>query len=101
MFSMNQATVASGKRDFLLELFASGIPRIIQLIRFLPWLQILPSSETSRDHPLQPGIHWLISIFDSLHDGVLIADQNSIVRYINKSFERISGAVSSEIVGRS
>ena len=87
--------------DFLLELFASGIPADYPINQILTMVtDPAQSSETSRDHPLQPGIHWLISIFDSLHDGVLIADQNSIVRYINKSFERISGAVFSEIVGR-
>ena len=45
-------------------------------------------------------MRWFISVFESLHDGVLIVDQNEVIRYINKSFERISGAVFSEIVGR-
>lgn len=39
-------------------------------------------------------------ILDSIYDGVLIADENSIVRYINPEYTRITGVKSEEIVGR-
>jgi PAS domain S-box-containing protein len=75
--------------DNILELFAAGIAADAPV-----------KTLVEGDPALNPYIHWLISIFDSLHDGVLIADQHAIIRYINKSFERISGAVFSEVVGR-
>lgn len=40
------------------------------------------------------------SIFDSLYDGVLIADQACIVRYINPSYTRITRVLPEEIIGR-
>ena len=75
--------------DNILELFAAGVPASE------PVSVLFAEASVAN-----PYIHWLISIFDSLHDGVLIADQHTIIRYINKSFERISGAVFSEVVGR-
>lgn len=39
-------------------------------------------------------------IFDSLYDGVLIADGNCIVRYINPSYTRITKVEKEEILGK-
>ncbi len=40
------------------------------------------------------------SIFDALHDGVLIIDASEKVIYVNKAYSRITGVQFSEIVGR-
>lgn len=40
------------------------------------------------------------TIFDSLHDGVLIADMNNIVLYINKSYTRITKVEQEDILGK-
>ncbi|ABR50323.1 sigma54 specific transcriptional regulator, Fis family [Alkaliphilus metalliredigens QYMF] len=40
-------------------------------------------------------------IFDSLYDGVLIADENSTVRYINPSYTRITKVEKEDILGKS
>ncbi|WP_432404404.1 sigma-54 interaction domain-containing protein [Wukongibacter sp. M2B1] len=39
-------------------------------------------------------------IFDSLYDGVLIADKNCIVRYINPSYTRITKVKAEDIIGK-
>ncbi|MEW9121366.1 MAG: sigma 54-interacting transcriptional regulator [Thermotaleaceae bacterium] len=39
-------------------------------------------------------------IFDALYDGVLIADRDGIVRYINPSYTRITKVEAQDIVGR-
>lgn len=97
----SEFTETSLSGDYILELFAAGVPANAPVKSLIEGTQALPGLAggvvRSSDNPY---IHWLISIFDSLHDGVLIADQHTIIRYINKSFERISGAVFSEIVGR-
>ena len=87
--------------DSILELFAAGVPANDPIKSLVDGKAGAPKADGIQAmNPSNRYIHWLISIFDSLHDGVLIADQNAIIRYINKSFERISGAVFSEIVGR-
>lgn len=78
--------------DLFLNLFAAGFSAEAPL-------GDLHSSDPEQN-PLWFAIRWFISVFDALHDGVLIADQNEIVRYINRSFERISGAKFEETVGR-
>lgn len=88
-------------REHLIALVASGFPADLSLKSMesiSPHLCSSPidSSPTS----LEFVMHWFISVFESLHDGVLIMDKNEVVRYINKSFERISGAVFAETVGR-
>lgn len=86
---------------YLLALFASGFPADFSLnlmAGICPAL--LSDSAKPSQNTLDFTMKWFISVFDSLHDGVLIADRNEIVRYINKSFERISGARFSDVVGR-
>lgn len=39
-------------------------------------------------------------LLDSIHDGILIADQDSIVRYVNAAYTRITGVSREMIVGR-
>lgn len=86
---------------YLLALFASGFPADYSL-RSMAGIcpALLSDSAKPSQNTLDFTMKWFISVFDSLHDGVLIADRNEIVRYINKSFERISGAKYSEVVGR-
>jgi transcriptional regulator with PAS, ATPase and Fis domain len=43
---------------------------------------------------------WVKIILDSLYDGVLIIDKDSIVKYINASYTRITNVAYDEIVGR-
>ena len=45
--------------------------------------------------------NWVKVIMDSLYDGVLIADADSIVRYVNKSYTKITNVPYEEIVGKS
>jgi len=85
---------------YLIDLFACGIPADLTLKSMTKISPSLLSGSGSGHDMFDLGKHWFISVFDSLHDGILIADQNEIVRYINKSFERISGAKFSGIVGR-
>lgn len=42
---------------------------------------------------------WVKIIFDSLYDGVLITDENSIVKYINSAYTRITDVQYEDIVG--
>lgn len=37
---------------------------------------------------------------DSLYDGILIADKNTIVKYVNDSYSRITGVKKNEIIGK-
>lgn len=39
-------------------------------------------------------------LLESIHDGILIADRNSIVRYINSSYSRITGVRKEDIIGK-
>jgi transcriptional regulator with PAS, ATPase and Fis domain len=43
---------------------------------------------------------WDQIIFDALYEGVLIADENCIIKYINAAYTRITEASYDEIVGR-
>ncbi len=88
-------------REYLLALLASGFPVDLDLSSaeaINP--RLVSSTDNSEQTSLAFAMRWFISVFESLHDGVLIIDKNEVIRYINKSFERISGAVFSEIVGR-
>ncbi|MDF2501617.1 MAG: sigma L-dependent transcriptional regulator [Anaerosporomusa subterranea] len=88
-------------REHLIALVASGFPAALSLKSMEAITpNLLSSTIDSSQTSLGFVMRWFISVFESLHDGVLIIDHNEIVRYINKSFERISGAVFSEIVGR-
>ena len=97
----NSASQHKINRKHLLALLASGYPIDLNL---KSTEQISPhfisATIDSKPTSLAFVMRWFISVFESLHDGVLIIDQNAVIRYINKSFERISGAVFSEIVGR-
>lgn len=89
-------------KQYLLDLFISGFPADLSLSELLN----LELSEDGKkktevlEQLLRANMRRFISIFDSLHDGVLIADSNEVVRYINKSFERITGARFDDIVGK-
>lgn len=87
--------------DNLISLVASGFPGDLSIEHAAAVSPQLFNTETA-DNQLSINyvMNWFISIFGSLHDGVLIVDENEIVRYINKSFERISGATFSTTVGR-
>ena len=43
---------------------------------------------------------WSIDIFDSLNEGLLIADKDGIVQYVNKQYLRIIGKKAEEILFR-
>lgn len=85
---------------YILDLFISGLPMNLTLSNIFN-LNSVESHDKSIiiNDIFKANMRRFISIFDSLHDGVLIADKNEIVRYINKSFERISGAKFEDIVG--
>lgn len=44
--------------------------------------------------------NWVKIILDSLYDGVLIADKDCIVKYINPAYTRITGIDAKDIVGK-
>ncbi len=85
----------------LFDLFISGLPAEQSLENLLELSPVLQNPGAGlRDQVFKNTIRYYVSIFDSLHDGVLIADENEIVRYINKSFERIAGAKFDTLVGQ-
>lgn len=43
---------------------------------------------------------WFMGILDSIYDGLLIADDKSIVRYINPEYTRITGVKHQDIIGK-
>ena len=86
---------------YLLDLFISGLPADLSLSELLKLEINSDEQEKSKvlEQLLRANMRHFISVFDSLHDGVLIADSHEVVRYINKSFERITGAKFENIVG--
>ncbi len=44
--------------------------------------------------------NWVKLILDSLYDGILIANKDCIVEYVNPSYTRITGVRYDEIVGK-
>lgn len=85
----------------LFDLFIAGLPAEKPLSDLLKLSPVLKDAVTDPTNQLlKDTIRYFVSIFDSLHDGVLIADTKGIVRYINKSFERISGAKFETLVGQ-
>jgi PAS domain S-box-containing protein len=89
-------------RKNILTLLASGYPLEHDLKSTEQTISphFLSEETDAPPTPMALVMRWFISVFESLHDGVLIMDHNEIVRYINRSFERISGAVFSEVVGK-
>lgn len=45
-------------------------------------------------------IKWLLSILDSINNGVMIVDNAFIVRYLNPEYTRITGVSREQIIGR-
>ena len=43
---------------------------------------------------------WCSDILDAIYDGVLVADESAIVRYVNPEYTRITGVKPEQIVGR-
>ena len=89
-------------RKNVLTLLASGYPvdSDLQSAERAISPQFLSEESDAPPTSMSMVMRWFISVFESLHDGVLIMDHNEIIRYINRSFERISGAVFSEVVGK-
>lgn len=87
-------------RRYLLDLFISGLPVDLSLGELLKLELNAAGQKEALEQLLRANMRRFISVFDSLHDGVLIADAQEVVRYINKSFERITGAQFEQIVGK-
>jgi len=45
-------------------------------------------------------VEWFISIFDSIHEGIMLADEKGIVRYINPAYTELTGVKPHEIIGK-
>lgn len=45
-------------------------------------------------------IEWFISIFNSMHEGIMVADEKGIVRFINHAYSKLTGLTVREIIGR-
>lgn len=43
---------------------------------------------------------WYLKILDSIDDGILVADEATIVRYVNPEYTRITGVSRDKIIGR-
>lgn len=89
-------------RQMLLDLFISGFPSDLtldDLLSITPAL-LLSSCPTPLEQLLKTNMRRFISVFDSLHDGVLIIDEHEVVRYVNKSYERITGVHFKDIIGK-
>lgn len=103
LYCLDEETSIQNKidREHLIALIASGFPVDLSL-KAMETIspQLIYGSAGSNQTSLGFVMQWFIHVFESLHDGVLIIDQNEIVRYINKSFERISGALFCDTVGR-
>jgi transcriptional regulator with PAS, ATPase and Fis domain len=61
---------------------------------------VSPSVEDTAEEILVQLDEWVKNLLDSLHEGVLIADQDSTVVYINPSYTRITDVSSEQIVGK-
>lgn len=86
----------------LLDLFIAGVSSDIQfasLLELSPALLEGAKLELSQEL-LVNIIRRFVIIFDSLHDGIIIADQDTVVRYLNKSFERITLDKFNRVVGK-
>src|SRR5699024_2308524 len=46
------------------------------------------------------NLEWLQSILLSIHDGILVIDQEGIVRIINPEYTKITGVTEREIIGK-
>jgi sigma-54 dependent transcriptional regulator, acetoin dehydrogenase operon transcriptional activator AcoR len=55
--------------------------------------------ESLFDSPLEAKL-WFVSILDSINDGILIADEHSIVRYINPEYTRITNVTPDQIINK-
>ncbi|WP_333595619.1 PAS domain S-box protein, partial [Anaerospora hongkongensis] len=49
---------------------------------------------------LEQAQAWFFSILDSIYDGILISDEQYMVRYINPEYTRITGVTYEQIVGK-
>ena len=45
-------------------------------------------------------VRWGLSILDSIYNGILVADESTVVRYVNPEYTRITGVTREQIVGR-
>ncbi|MDF2501714.1 MAG: modulated sigma54 specific transcriptional regulator, Fis family [Anaerosporomusa subterranea] len=43
---------------------------------------------------------WFLGILDSIYDGILVADKQNVVRYVNPEYTRITGVQYHEIIGK-
>lgn len=43
---------------------------------------------------------WFLAILDSIYDGILVTDKQSIVRYVNPEYTRITGVTYHDIIGK-
>lgn len=46
------------------------------------------------------SLAWVLSIMDSIYDGILVIDETTVVRYINPEYTRITGVSREQIIGR-
>ena len=44
---------------------------------------------------------WTTSLIEAIYDGILIADKNAIVCYVNPGYLKITGLAENDIIGRS
>lgn len=48
----------------------------------------------------QKSHSWFLGILDSIYDGILVADNQYIVRYVNPEYTRITGVQYNDIIGK-
>ena len=48
----------------------------------------------------EESIRWMLSILDSINNGVMIIDNEFVVRYLNDEYTRITGVAREQIIGK-
>lgn len=93
----------------LLVAFAGGLPSeqtLTELCR-----QHVEKSKGIMDTPVENMIEkflsdfssqaeWFISIFNSIHEGIMVADEKEIVRFINPAYTKLTGVEPQDIIGQ-
>jgi PAS domain S-box-containing protein len=46
------------------------------------------------------NIEWFLRILNAIHDGIMVADENAIVRFINPAYTRLTTVKAADIIGK-
>lgn len=97
------------KRSDLLVAFAGGLPSDQTLSEICD--KYVKKSQSFINTPMENILkkflsdfssqaEWFISIFNSIHEGIMVADEKEIVRFINPAYTKLTGVKPHEIIGK-